>query len=83
MIDNVRDGFDLYDIESGCLLKTFNTHHVRDRRSRRVAFGENDGVVVGGSECGVVYVFDTQSGGALDVLHHARGVQVHSITVRE
>lgn len=44
-------------------------------------FGEDGKVVVGGSDHGVVYVFDRRTGSQLDILHHANAGLVQTIVV--
>lgn len=46
-----------------------------------MAFGEKDQVVVGGSDHGVVYVFDRMTSNKLDELRVAEGGMVQTITV--
>ena len=44
-------------------------------------FGEDGKVVVGGSDHGVVYVFDRRTGSRLDILRHADAGLVQTIAV--
>lgn len=48
---------------------------------KQVSFGEEGSVLVGGSDHGVVYVFDTATGCPLDLIHHLDCSLVQTITV--
>ena len=67
VLDNVLDGL----LETNKFLQNFQTKKTKDKSSKQVAFGEDSQVVVGGSDHGVVYVFDRKTGEILDQLHHA------------
>ena len=48
---------------------------------RDVHFGEGGSVIIGGSDHGVIYIFDTTSGASLDIIRHSRGrVQVLAVS---
>lgn len=82
VVDNATDGFDLYMLDTGSFVRNFPTGIPKKRYPKQVAFGEETKVVVGGSDCGVVYVFDRKTGKTLDVLdHHADGGLVQTVTV--
>ncbi|KAG2361870.1 WD40-repeat-containing domain protein [Suillus spraguei] len=50
---------------------------------KQVAFGEEGKVVVGGSDHGLVYIFDRKTGETLETLHHGHGlVQTISISTQ-
>jgi WD40 repeat protein len=82
VVDNATDGFDLYNIETNSFLRNFPTGIPTKNYPKQVAFGEDAKVVVGGSDHGVVYVFDRKTGNILDVLRHADRGLVQTITVR-
>jgi hypothetical protein len=51
-------------------IRTYNTNPVKTF-PKQVVFGENMDVVVGGSDAGVIYVFDKKTGTLKQVLKHA------------
>ncbi|KAG2088288.1 WD40-repeat-containing domain protein [Suillus cothurnatus] len=57
LIDNVMNGFSLHRLDDGACIRTYNTNPVKTF-PKQVAFGENMDIVVGGSNTGVIYVFD-------------------------
>jgi outer membrane protein assembly factor BamB len=82
VVDNVVNGYELYQLERGEFARCYFTN-VERRVRRRVAFGEDSRVVVGGSDRGIVYVFDRQTGEMLDTLPHAKKGLVQTIAVRQ
>lgn len=50
---------------------------------KQIAFGEEGSVLVGGSDHGVVYFFDTTTGCPLDLLHHSDCSLVQTIMVSQ
>ena len=48
---------------------------------KQVSFGEDGTVLVGGSDHGAVYIFNTATGCPLDLLHHSNRSLVQTITV--
>jgi outer membrane protein assembly factor BamB len=80
-VDNVRNGFDLYQLDNGAYIRTFPTGTPAKLLPKQVAFGEDAKVVIGGSDHGAVYVFDRKTGKPLQVLHHADKGLVQTITV--
>lgn len=81
VIDNARNGFDLYQLDSGTYIRTFPTGNPSKLLPKQVAFGEDSKVVVGGSDHGAIYVFDRKTGKPLQVLHHADKGLVQTVTV--
>lgn len=82
-IENGFDGVNLHSIETGLLVRTFPTGAPKKSIPRQVAFAEEDGVIVAGSDDGLLYVFDAHTGAPLDVLRHGQGgVGVQVIAVR-
>jgi len=53
------------------------------RYPKQVSFGEEGTVLVGGSNHGAVYVFDTATGCPLDLLRHSDRGLVQTITVSQ
>jgi hypothetical protein len=81
VIDNVTNGFDLHDLNSGSLVQTFKTSDITRREPKQVVFAEDSRIVVGGSDHGIVYVFDRRTGAILEKLPHANKGLVQTITV--
>jgi hypothetical protein len=83
VVDNLIDGFDLYQLEDGVanLLRNFPTKGVTQPLPKQVEFCEEGRAVTGGSDHGFVYVFDRRSGQILDVMPHARGRKVQTVSV--
>lgn len=80
-IDN-GDGFSLHSLKTCMLLRSFPTGVAVKRYPKQVGLGENDDIVVGGSDHGAVYVFDRETGCPLDLLRHSDRGLVQTITVR-
>jgi hypothetical protein len=68
-------------METGTCIRAFPTNRPKMTVPKQVAFAEDSKVVVGGSDHGVLYVFDRRSGSRLDVLRHASEGLVQTITV--
>jgi hypothetical protein len=80
VIDNATDGFTLYRLEGeGQPVRTFATAPPSISVPKQVAFGEEGKVVMGGSDNGLVYIFDRKT---LETLHHADIGLVQTIAVR-
>ncbi|KAG1867694.1 hypothetical protein F4604DRAFT_1927478 [Suillus subluteus] len=72
IVDNATDGFTLYRLEGdGEPVQMFATAVPSMSVPKQVAFGEEGKVVVGGSDNGLVYVFDRKTGQIIETLHHA------------
>lgn len=83
VVDNATDGFTLYRLEGeGQPVRTFATAPPSVSVPKQVAFGEEGKVVVGGSDNGLVYIFDRKTGQTLETLHHADIGLVQTIAVR-
>jgi outer membrane protein assembly factor BamB len=87
VVDNAADGFTLYRLDGdGEPVRTFATAVPSMSLPKQVAFGEEGKVVVGGSDNGLVYVFDRKTGQILETLHHADTdsglVQTISVSVK-
>ncbi|KAG2079479.1 WD40-repeat-containing domain protein [Suillus discolor] len=79
LIDNVMNGFSLHRLDDGVCIRTYNTNPVKTF-PKQVMFGENTDVVVGGSDAGVIYVFDKNKGTLKQVLKHANKARVQTVT---
>lgn len=83
VVDNVEDGYDLYQLDRCEFVKSFVTRLAQIRQPKAVEFVEEGKAVVGGSDHGLVYIFATQSGALLDVIRHAHGmVQTVAVSSR-
>ncbi|KAG2745111.1 hypothetical protein P692DRAFT_20742804 [Suillus brevipes Sb2] len=72
VIDNAIDGFTLFRLEGeGESVRTFATNVPSMSVPKQVAFGEEGKVVIGGSDNGLVYIFDRKTGQIIQTLHHA------------
>ena len=80
MIDNTTNGFTLYHLENAEPIRTYTTNPPSIPIAKQVAFGEDWKVVVGGSDNGLVYIFDRCTGMQLDALCHTTTL-VQTITV--
>ncbi|KAG2365223.1 WD40-repeat-containing domain protein [Suillus spraguei] len=84
IVDNATDSFTLYRLEGdGEPLRTFATGLPSVSVPKQVAFGEEGKVVVGGSDHGLVYIFDWKTGETLETLHHADTGLVQTISARD
>ena len=79
-IDN-GDGFSLHSLKARTFLRNFPTGSPVMRYPKQVSFGEDGTVLVGGSDHGAVYIFDTATGCPLDLLCHSDSSLVQTITV--
>jgi WD40 repeat protein len=73
----------VHQLDNAAYIRTLPTGTPQKLFPQQVAFGENGKVVVGGSDHGIVYVFDRQTGTPLQVLHHADRGLVQTVTVRD
>ncbi|KAF8583149.1 WD40 repeat-like protein [Ramaria rubella] len=68
VVDNGTDGFDLHALDNSMHVRTLPMEIPTKKLPKQVAFGENSQVIVGGSDHGVVYVFERESGKLLHSL---------------
>ena len=80
MVDN-GGGFSLHSLKMRTFLRSFPTGSPVMRYPKQVSFGEDSTVLVGGSDHGAVYIFDTVTGCPLDLLRHSDHGLVQTITV--
>ncbi|KAG2046080.1 hypothetical protein BDR06DRAFT_856595, partial [Suillus hirtellus] len=72
VVDNAIDGFSLYRLDGeGESVRTFATALPSVSVPKQVAFGEEGRIVIGGSDNGLVYVFDKKTGQKIQTLQHA------------
>jgi hypothetical protein len=82
VMDNAIDGFDMFQLDGGVkLLRKFITKTVDVRTPKQVVFCEEGKALVGGSDHGLVYVFDRRSGEGIDEIPHADGGMVQTVSV--
>jgi hypothetical protein len=81
LIDNVTNGFSLHRLDDAVCIRSYNTNPIK-MFPKQVVFGEKTDVVVGGSDAGVIYVFDKNEGTLKQVLKHADKARVQTVTVR-
>jgi len=62
---------------------SLNTGELRCHQPRQGALAEGSSLVVGGSDCGVIHLFERRSGMAVGELQHAEGGLVQTIAVGE
>jgi hypothetical protein len=82
VIDNIFNGFDAHQLDSGAWRRTFTTKSPTRKLPKQVAFGELCSVVVGGSDHGAVYVFDRKTAATVQVLQHCDCNMVQTVAVR-
>lgn len=81
VIDNVGNGFDLYRLDTAEFVRTFATRDPKETYPKGVAF-INHSRVVGGSDHGLVYIFNRKTGRAIDTLRYSRTGGAQTIAVR-
>ncbi|KAG1846393.1 WD40-repeat-containing domain protein [Suillus subalutaceus] len=79
LIDNVMNGFSLHHLDDAVCIRTYNTNPVKTF-PKQVVFGEKTDMVVGGSDAGVIYVFDKNEGTLRQVLKHADKARSRRLT---
>ncbi|KAF8176784.1 WD40-repeat-containing domain protein [Pholiota molesta] len=83
IIDNVRDGFDLYHLDTGEFLRTFPTGDPKETYPKGVSFADRSRAIVGGSDHGSVYIFHRKTGRSIDVLKYGRKGGVETIAAHD
>ncbi|KAG1856272.1 WD40-repeat-containing domain protein [Suillus tomentosus] len=79
LMDNVMNGFSLHRLDDAVCIRTYNTNPVKTF-PKQVAFGGKATLVVGGSDAGVIYIFDKNEGTLKQVLQHADTGRVQTVT---
>ena len=83
VIDNVGCGFDLYRMDSGTFVRGLVTREPSKTYPKAVAFADNSRVIVGGSDHGLVYIFERKTGKLIRSLRHAKNGGVQTVAVSE
>ena len=82
VIDNGASGFELYKIDSSTATRLYEIDsYTKKQVGRQVKFGDDDEIILGGSDHGKVYVFDVKTGRPVDVLWHNNCSAVQTLTV--
>ncbi|KAF9470790.1 hypothetical protein BDN70DRAFT_648297 [Pholiota conissans] len=81
VVDNVGKGFDIYKLDSGKFVKTLTTRDPMKTYPKGVAFADEYHAIVGGSDHGLVYIFDRKTGQAITTLKHGGDGGVETIAV--
>jgi hypothetical protein len=82
VVDNMISGFSLHKLSDGAYIRGYPTQVSGRAFIKAVNFLENSRVVVGGSDHGIVYLFDRDTGETIDTLRHADGGLVQILAVR-
>ena len=77
------NGFSLYNVSDGGLVQNYTQKDIilQRRVPKEAAFGEKNGVVVGGSNHGKVYIWNRVTGALLQQIEHPDGGMVQAVTV--
>jgi hypothetical protein len=81
VIDNVNNGFDIYKVDSGNFVRTLVTRDPIKTYPKGVAFANHGQAIVGGSDHGLVYIFERKSGQIITTLKHGKDEGVQTIGV--
>ncbi|KAF8588260.1 hypothetical protein K439DRAFT_1613683 [Ramaria rubella] len=71
IIDNATDGFDIHQLDNGAHIHTLPTGIPKKRVPKQVTFREDSQIIVGGSDHGIVYLFERESGRLITTLNHS------------
>ncbi|KAF8582630.1 hypothetical protein K439DRAFT_1618146 [Ramaria rubella] len=71
IVDNVTDGFDIHQLDNGAHIHTLPTGILKKRVPKQVTFVEDSQIIVGGSDHGIVYLFEGESGRLITTLNHS------------
>lgn len=81
IVNNGITGFDMYKLDTAIHLRTYYTGLTVDAVPKDVYFANNGKSVVGGSDHGRIYVFETESGQKIDTLQYATCGLIQAIAV--
>lgn len=82
-IDDPHEGVALYQLHSSTRLLTCKVPVTKSMRARKISFAEDCKVIIGGSDHGIVYVFDRQSGKVVDKLMTDTDDWVQTVTASQ
>ncbi|KAI6023549.1 WD40-repeat-containing domain protein, partial [Pisolithus microcarpus] len=80
-IDNAISGFSLHRLSDGSCIRTYDTKPLKTY-PKQVAFMEDGTVIVGGSDNGLVYIFEKNTGTLRQRLRHSQTARAQTVTVR-
>ncbi|KIM34831.1 hypothetical protein M413DRAFT_32993 [Hebeloma cylindrosporum] len=84
VVDNLSDGMDLYNLDTAEYMETFLTRRTSANVfPKSVAFANQSRAVVGGSDHGIVYIFDRKSGHVIHSLKYAKKGGVETLAVQD
>ena len=83
VIDNVGCGFDLYKMDSGTFVRGLVTREPSKTYPKAVTFADNSRAIVGGSDHGLIYIFERKTGKLIQSLRHAKNGGVQTVAVSE
>ena len=81
IVNTCAGGFNLHEIDDCEYVRNFPTGTPIRRHPKQMTFGKKGQVVVGGSDHGIVYVFDRMTGNKLDKLKVAERGMVQTVAV--
>lgn len=82
VVDNVSDGIDIYNLDTAEYMATFLIPKTSaDVFAKTVAFADQSRAVVGGSDHGIVYIFDRKTGHVIRSLKYAKKGGVETLAV--
>jgi len=84
VVDNVSDGMDIYNLDTAEYMATFLTKRTSAKVfPKTVAFANQSRAVVGGSDHGIVYIFDRKTSHVIHSLEYAKqgGVETLAVSV--
>ncbi|KAL4080645.1 hypothetical protein J3A83DRAFT_4184646 [Scleroderma citrinum] len=79
IIDNATISFSLHCMGDTTCIKTYDTQ-LQKTYPKQVTFAERGRVIVGGSDNGIVYIFNKTTGDLLQLLQHLKSSQVQTVT---
>ncbi|KAF8578669.1 hypothetical protein K439DRAFT_1621132 [Ramaria rubella] len=68
VVDNATNGFDVHQLDNGLHLTNWDS---KKRVLKQVNFGEDSQIIVRGSDNGIVYLFERESGRLITTLNHS------------
>lgn len=83
IIDNTFDGYDIHAFDTGAFLRTLKSEPSGRTFPRQVALGENDTIVVGGSNSGRIGIYDQLRGELIQALVHSSSGKCQTVTVSQ
>lgn len=81
MIDNTEDGFSIVDLSSAALVLALPAKVTR-RVPKQVVWMDGHNSIAGGSDHGIIYVYDAETARVTGTLQHERDGLVQTVSVR-